>query len=93
MGCQPIYTCIGGFKRIVFLLVKRLGIWTDESLNLGQKVQSHAVHFPNESLERGTSSVENGTRRIRTSTTVQTSLRAESRRHSVSEGYIVKLRK
>ncbi|KAK1684069.1 hypothetical protein QYE76_044917 [Lolium multiflorum] len=42
--------------------------------------------------QRGsTSSAENGTRRIHTSKIVQPSLRAATRRHSVSEGYIVKL--
>jgi hypothetical protein len=50
------------------------------------------VKMKDEVEQRGsTSSAENGTRRTRTSTTVQPSLRAATRRHSVSEGYLVKL--
>lgn len=40
---------------------------------------------------RGATSVQNGMRRTRTSTTLQPPLRAANQRHSVSEGYIVKL--
>ncbi|CAM0903908.1 unnamed protein product [Alopecurus aequalis] len=49
------------------------------------------VKMKEEVEQRGTSSVENGLRRTRTSTTVQPSLRSASRRHSESEGYHVKL--
>uniref|UniRef100_A0ACD5USA6 Uncharacterized protein n=1 Tax=Avena sativa TaxID=4498 RepID=A0ACD5USA6_AVESA len=49
------------------------------------------VKMKDELERRGASSVENGTRRTHTSTTLQQSPRSTSRRHSVSEGYHVKL--
>uniref|UniRef100_A0ACD5V554 Uncharacterized protein n=2 Tax=Avena sativa TaxID=4498 RepID=A0ACD5V554_AVESA len=49
------------------------------------------VKMKDEVERRGASSVENGTRRTHTSTTLQQSPRSTSRRHSVSEGYLVKL--